>query len=293
MLPTMSARLKAVIAVAVVALTIGGWLWLRERASPGEKPVEAVQSPTLPASDPAAQVAAPTAPDGRACIPAAPINSEAVPSSPEEAEAMRLAEERTDSERMLEHEDARSRLLASRDPEHLVAAALMVIGPGDRVTPVKQALALGGNSTLVVWIAAGICAAAQDQKACPADELAERLIALDSQNSEAWMLAAVQRLKRADEAGALAAVQRAAAAPESRIYWAETIALVERAYAAASSIPFNERAAGAFGVAAATVLPYSEYMKMCTAQSKVSQAWAHACLGYGEQAERRGDTIIA
>jgi hypothetical protein len=208
------------------------------------------------------------------------------------AGARRASSEQAEQQRLTEAAAIRGRLLASSDPEHLAAAALIATEPGDRAALITQALARGSSNPLLVWTAARICSGASGRDACPVDELSERLLAIDPQNSETWMLAAVQRLKRGDDAGALDALRCAGAAADSRIYWAETVALVERAYAVASDYPFTERALNAFGIGAANLPRYGDYSKMCTTQSKVSTAWASACLAYGEQAERQGDTVI-
>ncbi len=262
-------------------LVVGVWLGLREPGA-GAQPTEALPVPApaeresnqiLPEAD--ADVAAGTTVDGLACIPARSTESG-----------------KSDATVQAETAAIRGRWLASTNPEHLVAAALLLRQPDDQVAPVKRALETGGDNLVIVWTAARICSAAKDQDACPAGKLAERLIAIDPLNSETWMFAAVQRLQRGDKAGALAAVQRAGSATESRIYWAETIALMERAFAAASDYGFVDRARAAIGVASANLPRYSDYTRMCTQQSQVSEAWAYACLSYGELAERRGDTII-
>jgi hypothetical protein len=287
MLRTMRMRYKAPLILLVVTLVTLTWRGLRDHGAPAEKLGEAVGAVASATLGPAANLAAPAGSDERACIPE--ISPLRAPRSREEAEAMQSAEQRADEEREKELASTRARLLESRNPEHLAAAALMSEPPA-RIPPVMQALRAGGDTPLFLWLAAQVCDKASKQDACPADELAERLVAIDPLNSEAWMHAAVRRFKRDDEAGALAAVQRAAASPESRIYWAETIAMIERAHAAAGNLPFTERASAAFGIAAANLPGYSGYTKMCTTRSQASQAWAQACLGYGELAERRGDT---
>jgi hypothetical protein len=278
----MRGRYGMLVALLAVMLAIGVWMVLRQHPDVGAQPAEALPVPAaaereanqiLP--DAVADVAAGTTVDGVACIP-----------------AKSSAPDKSDATMQAEAADIRGRLLASTNPEHLVAAALLLREPDDQIAPIKQALETGGDNLVVVWTAARICSAAKDQDACPAGKLAERLIAIDPLNSETWMFAAVQRLKRGDEAGALAAVQRAGSATESRIYWAETIALMERAYASASEYGFVERANDAMGVASANLPRYSDYTSMCTKQSQASEAWAYACLGYAELAERRGDTIL-
>ena len=204
------------------------------------------------------------------------------PSSPEPAEPGLLAE----------WSATRERLLTSHDPEHLASAALLATEPAERIGLIKRALSSGGHTPVILWVAARICDNTRDQDSCPADELSERLLAIDPLNSETWMRAAVRWLKNGDDARALEAVQRAGAAGRSHIYWAETISMVERAFAVATDQPFPERAIAAIGIAAGNMPRYADHMKMCREQSQASEMWAHACLGYGELAERRNDTII-
>jgi hypothetical protein len=284
----MRMRYKAPLFLLLVVLATLTWLGLREQGAP-QKASEAVSVAVHAAPLPVAGTASPAGADERACIPAIPTRRG--PRSREDAEAMELAEHRADEEREKEFASTRARLLDSSNPEHLAAAALMS-EPDGRASPVMQSLRTGGGDPLLLWLAAQVCNKASRQDACPADDLAERLVAVDPLNSEAWMHAAVRRFKRGDEAGALVALQRAAASPESRIYWAETIAMLERALADAGNLPFTERARDAMGIAAANLPGYSDYTKMCTGRSQVDQAWARACLGYGELAERNGDTYM-
>jgi hypothetical protein len=187
---------------------------------------------------------------------------------------------------------AREQLLVSRDAEHLAAAALLSRNARDRVDDITRALATGRQNPAVVWTAVQICAAADDQIACPAQEWEDRLLDLDGQNSEVWIHVAVRRLERGDARRALDAVQRAAAAPVSNTYWPDTVELLERGLAAAGGYTFPERAALAFGVAAANQPDYASYLNMCKAQSQADRAWADACLRYGQVAELQRKTLL-
>lgn len=280
----MRTRFKALLVLPILALAIWAWLGLRRPADPATQPAEVTHAPTSTAVQPAASTAALPAGEELECIP--PAGRRVRRSSPEEREQDEAAE-------ATERATLRGRLHATGNPEYLAAAALLAReSVSDRTGLITQALATGGNNPLILWTAVPMCSGAAGKELCPVDELSDRLIALEPQNSETWMLAAVRRLRRGDEAGALDAVQRAGAAAESRIYWAETIALMERAYAASTDYPFGKRVEAAIGVAGATPTMHGDYSRMCATKSRESPAWAQACLAYGERAEQRGDTVL-
>jgi hypothetical protein len=187
--------------------------------------------------------------------------------------------------------EARDRLLVSLDYEHLAAAALLSAHPSDRVAAITRALARGRHDPTVVWLAALICNAAVESDACPAQQWESLLLALDDQNSEAWIQAASSRFERGEIRAALDALRRAASSPETRTYWPETVELVERALAAAGGYSFSARAELAFGVAAAHQPDYAAYARVCRAQSADAE-WTEACRAYGELAERQGKTEL-
>ncbi len=192
----------------------------------------------------------------------------------------------------LDGTNARVQLLVSRDAEHLAAAALLSRNARERVDDITRAFAIGRQNPAVVWTAVLICAAADNLIPCPAREWEDQLLKLDGENSEAWMHVAARRLERGEARAALDAMQRAAAAPVSNAYWPDTVELLERGLAAAGGYSFAERAALAFGVAAANQPDYAGYLAVCKAQSQVDRAWADACLRYGEVAELQRKTLL-
>lgn len=188
--------------------------------------------------------------------------------------------------------EARERLLASRDAEHLAAAALLSRNVSERVDDITSAFATGRQNPAIVWQAVRICAAAGNAVPCPAQQWEDQLLKLDGQNSEVWIHVAVRRLDRGDGKGALAALQRAASATETNAYWPDTIELLERGLAAAGGYSFPERASIASSLAAANQPDYASYLSMCKTQSQVDRAWADACLHYGEVAEQQTKTVL-
>lgn len=186
----------------------------------------------------------------------------------------------------------KERLIASEDPEHLHVAALLAKEPSRRVALISRSLTVGGDSALRVWGAVNICVQAIGKTDCPLEDWTARLVTLDSQNGEAWLLLASNRISSGDESGALVAMQRAASATASRVYWPDMIEMGERAFAAASDQPFIERVVNSIGIAAANLPSGQTYLNMCRVTSARSMDWTMACLEYGELAEREGKTIL-
>ena len=193
-----------------------------------------------------------------------------------------------------EYKDAirrvKERLIVSLDAEHLHLAAILETDPVNRIELITKALVSGWNDAFLVWDAVRICAEAREQTSCPMHVWQDRLLALDGQNSEAWVRTAANRLLAGDNEAALRALQRAASAPESRVYWSESVEMIERGFAAASDYAFAERAAYGFGIAGSNQPDYLVYVSMCNVESAKSQEWAYACLAYGELVERQGRT---
>jgi hypothetical protein len=208
--------------------------------------------------------------------------------------------DQAEGEMLAELATARRNLSASDDPEDFLAALLLEI-PGrqaseDVVAGTKLAdladLAAQSGSKLLAWHALRACADAKPS--CPVAHLEQRLLEVDSQNAEAWALVATLRYKRRDFAGAFAAMQGAARAPTSTWYWTETVALVERALAAHSAMPYPARMSNAFGSTAAMAMPrQTELVAMCRTEAVASRAWGEACLAFGELRAQRNETDAA
>ena len=122
---------------------------------------------------------------------------------------------------------------------------------------------------------------------CNLRALEEQLLALDSQNSEAWMFAAVSRYRRDEPEAALAALRQAGVSPETRTYRIETIELLERALRTNPDMPFPDRAMLAWTTPPLT--PYQPISTICREESARSSDWAHACLAYGQLLEAQSD----
>jgi hypothetical protein len=184
------------------------------------------------------------------------------------------------------------RLAASADPEHLHTAALIEEDPVRRMELMGRAVSVNGDGAFRLWAATGMCAELYEETGCPLQAWQQRLLALDGQNSEAWMLAAAIRLRAGAEGAALEAMRQAASSSESRVYWAETLEMTERALAAAGDLSFRDRVALGADFATVHLPDYSFHASLCAEQSAKSQEWAHACLRYGEVSETEGRTVL-
>lgn len=184
-------------------------------------------------------------------------------------------------------------LSVSLSPEHLHLAALLENDPVAQVQFLEQAMASSPSDPFPVWSAIRICSDSAISPDCPLGAWEQRLVAVDGQNSEAWMRVAANRYAAGETDAALEAMQRAATAAETRIYWPETVEMIERGLSAAGSeLSFPERAGMAFGFAAMMLPVYGDYTRMCEDQASQSAEWAYACLSYGELAEFQSKTEI-
>lgn len=181
-------------------------------------------------------------------------------------------------------------LSASSSAEHLHLAALLEDEPTTRFELLDSAISRSPSDPFLVWGAVQICTEAIESMPCPLRDWEQLLIAVDGQNSEAWVRIAANRYAANEHDAALAAMRYASTAAESRAYWTEMIEMVERGLAAGSDFAFPERAGMAFGFAASELPRYGDYVKMCEERSAQSVDWAYACLAYGELVENQGKT---
>jgi len=185
------------------------------------------------------------------------------------------------------------RLSVSSSTEHLHLAALLEDDSASRIELLDRAISQSPNDAFLLWRAVQICTEEGDATACDLADWERRLLTIDGENSESWLRIAANRYKAGETEAALEAMRHAATAAETRIYWTETIEMIERGLAAAGSdYPFPERAGMAFSFAAMKVPRYGDFTTMCKEQSVLSADWAYTCLGYGELAENQGKTEI-
>lgn len=184
-------------------------------------------------------------------------------------------------------------LSVSSSTEHLHLAALIEDDSASQIKLLERAISQSPNDAFLLWRAMQICSDEKDATGCDLLNWERRLLTVDGQNSESWLRVAANRYKAGETDAALEAMRHAATAAETRIYWIETIEMVERGLAAAGSdYAFAERVRMAFGLAAAQVPSYGDFTTMCREQSLRSADWAYTCLGYGELAENQSKTDI-
>ena len=169
--------------------------------------------------------------------------------------------------------------------EHLHVAALFEHDSVRRVEFLEKAISSSQSDPFLVWSAVRMCSDSAVSLDCPVDDWEQRLIAVDGQNSETWVRIAANDYAAGEIDAALEAMQHAATSAETRIYWTESVEMIERGLAAAGGrYPFSERAGMAFGFAATLLPAYGDYTRMCVEQAPRSAEWAYTCLGYGELA---------
>lgn len=183
-------------------------------------------------------------------------------------------------------------LSVSVSPEHLHLAALLETDPAIRFRLLDRAISAHSDDPFLLWGAMQLCSAADEPGACPLQDWEQRLIAVDGQNSESWVRIAANRTAQGNYDTALDAMRHASTAAETRVYWPETIEMIERGVAAASDFGFPERALLALNVATSNLPRYGDYTTMCRDHSKQSVDWAYACIAYGELVENQGKTEV-
>ena len=189
--------------------------------------------------------------------------------------------------------DVSRRLAASSSAEHLHVAALLERDPANRLKLIARADPGSASDPLLLRDAVRFCQDAGEEQSCPLIEWEQRLVAVDGENSEAWIFVAANRFEAGEEQQALKALQRAATASESRTYLSESIELTELGLAAGSDMGFTGRAAAAFGIVAMAWPSPRSLINMCQEQSARSVDWAYACLSYGELVEKQAGTTMS
>ena len=187
---------------------------------------------------------------------------------------------------------ARNLLAASDSVDHNFAAALLQEDLAASAQAFTEILSTEDEKAAILFRAILICQAVDDKNICLAEKWERKLLAIDLQNSEAWMRVAANRYDRGELEEALRALEQAAASVETRTYLATTIEAVEHALAAAGNVSFQERVALSIRIAGSQIPSFGIYTDMCRIQSALSEEWAYACLRYGELLERQSDTLI-
>lgn len=283
---TLTRRSSAVIVLIVVLIVLAAMPGLRE---PQNDPESAAPVQAIPGSQPATASAAPIDEFPEVELRSSLMNlcsGERGPSKNEERTAEEILNELM--------QNISDRLSVSPSTEHLHLAALLEDDSTSRIELLDRAISQSPNDTFLMWSAVRICTEERDATACDLADWERQLLMIDGQNSESWLRVAANRYKAGETDAALEAMRHAATAAETRIFWTETIEMIERGFTAAGSdYAFPERAGMAFGIAAAKLQRYDDYTTMCKEQSLLSADWAYTCLGYGELAENQGKSDIS
>jgi len=313
MVASRRASRRAFVWMTILGLLIGlTFIWLRHGAAPAVKPSDGALLPigdagttrhAAPAATPASghRAASTGSSDSKTARKCAQTVNDAVEFAKMEQSAANPVQAPEPKDKWLhtELDNLGRNTIGSGNPELLLTTLLLdppetrsSSDPSVRPTlPDFGARAASSGSPLLAWHALRICADAKQP--CPFADPEQSLLQADRQNADAWALVATLRYQRGDVAGALSAMQGAASAPTSIWYWTETIALVERALATGTAIPYPDRVEEAFGAAAAALPPESSPLKMCRVESATSRAWGEACLAFGTLEGEHNETEMA
>jgi len=183
-------------------------------------------------------------------------------------------------------------LSISPEASHLHAASLITEDPAEQLALISRALEVGGDDPFLLWNAVQICSAHVEAIFCPLADWEERLLTVDSHNSETWLRIAANRYKTGNLEEALEAFRRASTAAETRDYWPENVEMIERGLAVVTGYTHVDRAMLAFTFADPWLPNYLEYSAMCEDQSGNSADWAYTCLAYNELVQQQGKTEL-
>jgi len=183
-------------------------------------------------------------------------------------------------------------LAESSSADQLLTAAIISPDPEISTQRLTQALRIGRDDPTVLFVALSHCKRAN--VACgDADELAERWVRLEPENSEAWIELSTHRYRSGDVTGALAALQQAGATSETRTHWVESIELFLSSLQSTDPQSFADLASNAIGYVASLPASYKLQSDMCKTEAGRSEQWANACIAYGEVLTERDRTAMS
>lgn len=185
-------------------------------------------------------------------------------------------------------QEAESSFGGSTQLELKLFAAQLIDAKSDVFTIFEEAISRGPVSPHFLWSAVNACLVDMQTVDCPAEYWLQRLLAVDSENSLAWMHAAGYYYAMGNLYRAKEALDRATIAYEANSYWYEDIM---SAKAGADAIGgFSERASYlmAIGFAAGYPAPTKLYTDMCNTMSVQDSNWAYSCAAFGDHVAETG-----
>lgn len=284
--------MRAVVLFVVLALSVIFAVVLTTRVDPSANTI-GDEAPVRTPAD------APARPGDAASIPAAAQPTPGDSSVPRdcadlyESQMHALYDDVLTEERVDEIlREARTTLGHSAQLELKLFAAQLADSAEASIEILRSAIDGGEVSPHFLWSAVNACLVARQSVACPAEDWLNQLLAVDSENSEAWIRAAAYHYEENDLERAKASLDRAAIAYESNSYWYEDIMAAKAGADAVGG--FSERATYlmAVGFAAAFPSPQQVYAEMCNDMSGRDPEWARSCAAYGERAGEMGSTIM-
>ena len=197
-------------------------------------------------------------------------------------------------ERRRELRGIADKLSASRDPEHLLAAAILGTdkGTSDRIDALAVALDADPGRQLPLTHLFGACTGRPSAPVCAHHDIEKMLLQAGDSNGAHWAHIALYREAQGDLAEALEALAAANSASGYDNHWIESVMMLERSLAASTSYTYTERVAEAFGIAAAELLLEGEVLGACTRHASGSLEWRRICLSFGGMLEQKGVTVL-
>lgn len=188
--------------------------------------------------------------------------------------------------------ETKNQLTQSTQSDHLYVAAMMEEDKAERLTLIKRAIEADPQNKHSYRLGLTTCMYSPVTQGCQNKEWEKRLVELDRENSEAWMMVAANRYHHGDTQAAYEALEQAASAEDSTIYWVHNIELATQVLEAGGIKSFSHRAQAAIALSLVPSPAYSRYIVMCREQSNTNPAWAQACLTYGERSAQLSATLL-
>jgi len=185
------------------------------------------------------------------------------------------------------------KLSASREPEHLLGAAILGTdkSSSDRIAALAAALDVDPHGPLTVWHLSRACTNHSSARACVRMDIEKRLLEADDVNGAHWAEIAVYREAQGDLAGALDALANAGSASTYDSHWIESVMMLERSLAASTSYTHGKRVVEAFGIAASEAFLEADVLRACKRHAPDSEWW-RICLDFGGMLEQKSGTVL-